>query len=117
MDFLCQVAHLRAYALGFDVPEHGDCTCCKPGEVHDELLASARAHSKAGIGSEPVGRRQNPASSVQRAATGRRMRKRWLRIVRDASGVKGPKRPSNERRESIRRKKIGSLMRLPGSFA
>jgi radical SAM protein with 4Fe4S-binding SPASM domain len=41
VDFLCQVAHLRAYALGYEVPEHGDCSCCKPGEVHDQLLASA----------------------------------------------------------------------------
>jgi radical SAM protein with 4Fe4S-binding SPASM domain len=42
VDFLCQVAHLRAYALGYEVPEHGDCNCCKPGTVHDELLASAQ---------------------------------------------------------------------------
>ena len=42
VEFLCQVAHLRAYALGYDVPEHGDCNCCKPGAVHDALAASAR---------------------------------------------------------------------------
>jgi radical SAM protein with 4Fe4S-binding SPASM domain len=42
VDFLCQVAHLRAYALGFEVPEHGDCTACKPGEVHEGLMASAK---------------------------------------------------------------------------
>ena len=42
VDFLCQVAHLRAYALGYEVPEHGDCSCCKPGTVHDGLRASAR---------------------------------------------------------------------------
>jgi radical SAM protein with 4Fe4S-binding SPASM domain len=41
VDFLCRVAHLRAYALGFEVPEHGDCSCCAPGSVHDELMASA----------------------------------------------------------------------------
>jgi radical SAM protein with 4Fe4S-binding SPASM domain len=41
VDFLCRVAHLRAYTLGYEVPEHGDCACCKPGEVHDGLLASA----------------------------------------------------------------------------
>jgi radical SAM protein with 4Fe4S-binding SPASM domain len=28
VDFLCEVAHLRALALGFEVPEHGDCHCC-----------------------------------------------------------------------------------------
>jgi radical SAM protein with 4Fe4S-binding SPASM domain len=42
VDFLCQVAHLRAYTLGCDVPEHGDCGCCKPGDLHDGLLASAK---------------------------------------------------------------------------
>lgn len=41
VDFLCQVAHLRAYALGYEVPEHGDCACCKPGDVHDGLMEAA----------------------------------------------------------------------------
>jgi len=39
--FLCQVAHLKAYTLGYNVPEHGDCDCCKPGQVHEGLLAAA----------------------------------------------------------------------------
>jgi radical SAM protein with 4Fe4S-binding SPASM domain len=33
VSFLCQVAHLRAYAFGYEVPEHGDCECCEGG-VH-----------------------------------------------------------------------------------
>jgi len=41
VDFLCQVAHLRAYAAGCEVPEHGDCACCKPGELNESLKASA----------------------------------------------------------------------------
>lgn len=41
VDFLCQVAHLRAYALGVEVPEHGECACCKPGALHESLLESA----------------------------------------------------------------------------
>ncbi len=41
VEFLCQVAHLRMYVLGYDVPEHGDCANCKPGEARDALLASA----------------------------------------------------------------------------
>jgi radical SAM protein with 4Fe4S-binding SPASM domain len=41
VDFLCQVAHLRAYAAGCDVPKHGDCACCKPGKLHEDLVASA----------------------------------------------------------------------------
>lgn len=42
VDFLCQVAHLRVYALGHEVPEHGDCSCCKPGVGREALMASAK---------------------------------------------------------------------------
>ena len=41
VSFLCQVAHLRAYALGSEVPEHGDCDCCEAGLHHGELMAAA----------------------------------------------------------------------------
>lgn len=41
VDFLCQVAHLRAYALGVDVPAHGDCPCCDGGTFHADLIRSA----------------------------------------------------------------------------
>ena len=39
--FLCQVAHLRAYALGYQVPEHGDCPSCKDAARHEGLQAAA----------------------------------------------------------------------------
>jgi radical SAM protein with 4Fe4S-binding SPASM domain len=42
VEFLCQVAHLRAHALGSRVPEHGDCPNCAPGTQRDALLASAQ---------------------------------------------------------------------------
>lgn len=42
VEFLCQVAHLRTYALGLTVPEHGDCPCCKPGKLNADLMESAR---------------------------------------------------------------------------
>jgi radical SAM protein with 4Fe4S-binding SPASM domain len=42
VDFLCQVAHLRAYALGVSVPEHGDCLCCSGGPHHAHLRAAAQ---------------------------------------------------------------------------
>jgi radical SAM protein with 4Fe4S-binding SPASM domain len=42
VDFLCQVAHVRAYALGIDPPEHGDCNCCKGGTHYDALKSSAK---------------------------------------------------------------------------
>lgn len=41
VDFLCQVAHLRAFALGIQVPEHGGCDCCAGGGQHAALLDSA----------------------------------------------------------------------------
>jgi hypothetical protein len=41
VDFLCQVAHLRAYALGLEVPEHGECPSCPGGQNHSEAMKSA----------------------------------------------------------------------------
>jgi radical SAM protein with 4Fe4S-binding SPASM domain len=41
VDFLCQVAHLRALALGMQIPEHGDCDCCLGGAHHAALRESA----------------------------------------------------------------------------
>ena len=40
VDFLCQVAHLRAYALGLPIPPHGKCEYCEGGTRHEELLRS-----------------------------------------------------------------------------
>jgi radical SAM protein with 4Fe4S-binding SPASM domain len=42
VEFLCQVAHLRAYALGFAVPEHGNCDCCAGGKHHAALVESGK---------------------------------------------------------------------------
>ncbi len=39
--FLCEVAHLRAFALGVEVPEHGDCPCCAGGPQQKSLLEAA----------------------------------------------------------------------------
>jgi len=41
VDFLCQVAHLRAFALGVEIPQHGDCACCAGGTQHASLRESA----------------------------------------------------------------------------
>jgi radical SAM protein with 4Fe4S-binding SPASM domain len=38
VDFLCQVAHLRAHALGFGVEPHGRCEYCPGGERHGEVM-------------------------------------------------------------------------------
>ena len=41
VEFLCHVAHLRAAAIGVEVPAHGDCEFCAGGSRHEELLESA----------------------------------------------------------------------------
>ena len=40
VEFLCEIAHLRARALGFEVPHHGDCQFCRPGATRDALEES-----------------------------------------------------------------------------
>jgi len=42
VEFLCHVAHLRAVAVGVDVPAHGECDFCAGGREHEALLESAR---------------------------------------------------------------------------
>jgi radical SAM protein with 4Fe4S-binding SPASM domain len=47
VSFLCNVAHLRAAAVGVDVPAHGECEFCAGGSEHEALLESAcRIRSK-----------------------------------------------------------------------
>ena len=38
VDFLCQVAHLRAYAFDIPVSSHGDCEYCKGGSRYAEIM-------------------------------------------------------------------------------
>jgi radical SAM protein with 4Fe4S-binding SPASM domain len=42
VEFLCEVAHLRAAALGFRVPQHGECDFCSGGRRHSTVIESAR---------------------------------------------------------------------------
>jgi radical SAM protein with 4Fe4S-binding SPASM domain len=41
VDFLCRVAHLRAYAFDLPVAPHGRCEYCEAGEGFEELMRSA----------------------------------------------------------------------------
>jgi radical SAM protein with 4Fe4S-binding SPASM domain len=41
VDFLCQVAHLRAYAFGIPIPPHGECEYCPGGSKHQEMMKMA----------------------------------------------------------------------------
>jgi radical SAM protein with 4Fe4S-binding SPASM domain len=42
VDFLCQVAHLRAYAFGIPISPHGDCEYCPGGKKHQQMMARAK---------------------------------------------------------------------------
>jgi len=42
VDFLCEVAHLRAMALGFEVPAHGECDFCQSGLHYQSVKDSAQ---------------------------------------------------------------------------
>jgi radical SAM protein with 4Fe4S-binding SPASM domain len=42
VEFLCNVAHLRAAVIGVETPNHGECEFCAGGSQHAELLESAR---------------------------------------------------------------------------
>jgi radical SAM protein with 4Fe4S-binding SPASM domain len=41
VEFLCNIAHLRAAVLGIEVPAHGDCEFCAGGSEHSALQESA----------------------------------------------------------------------------
>src|SRR5262249_26014399 len=46
VDYLCRVAHLRAYAMGLPVRPHGDCEYCEGGSGYDALMHSVPALQK-----------------------------------------------------------------------
>jgi radical SAM protein with 4Fe4S-binding SPASM domain len=46
VDFLCRVAHLRAYALGFPPAPHGACEYCPGGASHGELVRAVEGLTK-----------------------------------------------------------------------
>lgn len=50
--FLCNVAHLRAIAVGAEVSAHGECEFCPGGSEHEALLESARRIGRNEIGVE-----------------------------------------------------------------
>jgi radical SAM protein with 4Fe4S-binding SPASM domain len=42
VEFLCEVAHLRAAVIGAQVPPHGECEFCAEGAEREALIESAR---------------------------------------------------------------------------
>jgi radical SAM protein with 4Fe4S-binding SPASM domain len=43
VDFLCQLAHLRAYAFDIEIEPHGDCEYCTGGDQFDEMQRIVKA--------------------------------------------------------------------------
>jgi len=43
VDFLCQVAHLRAHALGLGISPHGDCEYCPGGSKYGDIIETVTA--------------------------------------------------------------------------
>jgi radical SAM protein with 4Fe4S-binding SPASM domain len=64
VDFLCQVAHLRAYTLGVSVPEHGDCPCCASGVHFSHLQESAMRLKESSSNAEKIIPLPYPNSSL-----------------------------------------------------
>jgi len=47
VDFLCEVAHLRAHAFGIPVAPHGNCEYCEYGHRHQEISQTVnKLHTK-----------------------------------------------------------------------
>jgi len=74
VSFLCQVAHLRAYAFGHEVPEHGNCDCCKGGVHRAELMAAAERlkNFQPDPGIWPVASPSGPVLNVLQPSSARR---------------------------------------------
>lgn len=54
VDFLCQVAHLRAHTFDFGVQPHGDCEYCPGGERHDELMRGVARLKQTPVAARPA---------------------------------------------------------------
>lgn len=52
VDFLCRVAHLRAYAMNMEIPAHGPCDYCSGGGGYGEMMRAAERLMKRQEGSQ-----------------------------------------------------------------
>lgn len=64
VDFLCHVAHLRAHALGLEVPPHGECEYCLGGEKHPNLMRSLAALKDGSVRRELASIQEENSSSL-----------------------------------------------------
>jgi radical SAM protein with 4Fe4S-binding SPASM domain len=60
VEYFCEVAHLRAHALGHEPPAHGSCDFCEGGRYHARVLADS-VIIKSGVPSRP---RRRPSLAV-----------------------------------------------------
>ncbi len=67
VEFFCEVAHLRARAVGFVPPAHGDCDFCEGGSSHAHLLDELAALKRGERGA--VSARAKGGSSLKVLAT------------------------------------------------
>lgn len=63
VDFLCQVAHLRAYAFNLSVRPHGDCEFCVDGSRYSEMVEQLALLEKLNLGSRMPSTRSLPVLS------------------------------------------------------
>jgi radical SAM protein with 4Fe4S-binding SPASM domain len=69
VDFLCRVAHLRAYTLDLPVAPHGPCEYCDGGAGYDEIMRSA-ATLKAAAPGRRANRRKKMLPMVAAPSSG-----------------------------------------------
>ncbi len=67
VDWLCQLAHLRARSFGLEVPAHGACEYCAGGAKHEQLEALAAGLRK---GAPPLPEMPVPRRGALRMAQG-----------------------------------------------
>jgi radical SAM protein with 4Fe4S-binding SPASM domain len=64
VEFFCEVAHLRAHAVGFPPPAHGDCAFCEGGSGHAHLLDELAALKRGERGASSARTRRGSSLKV-----------------------------------------------------
>lgn len=70
VDYFCEVAHLRALAVGTTPPPHGDCAFCAGGEHHARVQQGLANLQHGAAQDPPAARRPASLAVVNRSAAG-----------------------------------------------
>jgi radical SAM protein with 4Fe4S-binding SPASM domain len=54
VEFFCEVAHLRAHAVGYPPPVHGDCQFCAGGAGHGQLMGALASIRSGAVDLSPI---------------------------------------------------------------